>query len=79
MKFEETPPTISKLVGSKLASSKGASGSKSVSSSVDKQKKVKSIQDDPNATKTYKSLFTTCEKARNQPKPHWVTNDPCFY
>jgi len=39
----------------------------------------KSIQDDPKASKTFKSLFTTSEAAKNQPKAHWVTHNPLFY
>jgi len=42
-------------------------------------KKAKTIQEDPNATAAYKSLFTTCDKAKNQQKAHWVTFDPCHY
>uniref|UniRef100_A0A914X887 Replication termination factor 2 n=1 Tax=Plectus sambesii TaxID=2011161 RepID=A0A914X887_9BILA len=38
-----------------------------------------SIQDDPKASKTYKSLFTTCEVAKNKPAGHWVTYNPLFY
>lgn len=42
-------------------------------------KKAKTIQEDPNASTAYKSLFTTCDKAKNQQKAHWVTFDPCHY
>lgn len=43
------------------------------------EKKVTSIQNDPKASKAFKSLFTTSDKARSQPKAHWVTYNPCFY
>lgn len=42
-------------------------------------KKFKSIQKDPNASAAYKSLFSSCEAAKNQPKAHWVTHNPLFY
>merc|ERR1712071_375327 len=35
-----------------------------------------SIAEDPNASEVFKSLFTTCEKALNQTKGHWVTYNP---
>jgi hypothetical protein len=40
--------------------------------------KSSSIQKDSNATDTYKSLFTTSKKAKNQQSAHWVTFNP-FY
>ncbi|XP_014666108.1 PREDICTED: protein RTF2 homolog [Priapulus caudatus] len=36
------------------------------------------IADDPNASKVYKSLFTTSDKAKQQGKAHWITYNP-FY
>jgi len=42
-------------------------------------KKAKTIQEDPNASKVFKSLFTTSEAAKNQPKAHWVTHNPLYY
>jgi hypothetical protein len=42
-------------------------------------KKVKSIQNDPNATDVFKSLFNTCDKAKNQTKAHWVTFNPQYF
>ena len=41
-------------------------------------KKIKSIQDDPDASDAYKSLFNTCEKAKNQQKAHWTTYNPLY-
>uniref|UniRef100_A0A0X3Q048 Replication termination factor 2 n=1 Tax=Schistocephalus solidus TaxID=70667 RepID=A0A0X3Q048_SCHSO len=38
-----------------------------------------SIQDDPNASSVYKSLFTTSKEALNQPKAHWVTFNPLYF
>lgn len=35
-----------------------------------------SIQRDPKASAAYKSLFTSCNKAKNQQKGHWVTSNP---
>ncbi|XP_062575719.1 replication termination factor 2-like [Saccostrea cucullata] len=37
-----------------------------------------SIQKDPKASSTYKSLFTSSTKAKNQQSAHWVTYNP-FY
>jgi hypothetical protein len=45
----------------------------------EKGTKVKSIQEDPTASKAYKSLFTSSEKCKNQPKAHWVTHNPLYY
>ncbi len=58
--------------------SRGASGSKLAKPS-QSESKAKSIQDDPNATKAYKALFTTSEACKRQPKAHWVTHNPLFY
>jgi len=44
-----------------------------------KKHKPVSVQDDPNASAVYKSLFNTCDKAKNQQKAHWVTFNPQFY
>ena len=43
-----------------------------------KDKKLKSIQDDPKASSAYKSLFNSHETAKRQPKAHWVTYNPCY-
>jgi len=42
-------------------------------------KKQKTIQEDPNTSEVYKSLFNTCEKAKNQTKGHWVTFNPQYF
>lgn len=75
-------PSTSKLangthskVGAGLLNGKAASSAKSASD----EKKPKSIQNDPNASSAYKSLFNTCEKAKNQQQPHWITHNPLFY
>ncbi|OAF65730.1 hypothetical protein A3Q56_06546 [Intoshia linei] len=39
----------------------------------------KTLQENPSLSTSYKSLFNTCEKAKKQPKPNWVTNDPGYY
>lgn len=38
-----------------------------------------SIQEDPNVSSVYKSLFTTSEEAKRQPKSHWVTFNPLYF
>ncbi|XP_046372462.1 replication termination factor 2-like [Haliotis rufescens] len=45
----------------------------------EKAAKAKSIQEDPTASKAFKSLFTSSDRARNQPKAHWVTFNPMYY
>ena len=46
------------------------------SNSLMKKPSKVSIAEDPNASEVFKSLFTTCEKALNQTKGHWVTYNP---
>ncbi|VDL19661.1 unnamed protein product [Hymenolepis diminuta] len=41
--------------------------------------KYSSVQNDPNASTVFKSLFTTSEEAKNQPKSHWVTFNPLYF
>lgn len=43
-----------------------------------KASKDYSVNKDPNASEAYKSLFTTHETAKNRPKAHWVTFNPCY-
>jgi hypothetical protein len=44
-----------------------------------KDKKTKTIQDDPKASAVFKSLFNTHETAKNQQKAHWVTYNPQYF
>jgi len=37
------------------------------------------IQLDPTKSKTYKSLFTTSDRGKQQPRAHWVTHNPQYY
>lgn len=37
-----------------------------------------SVSKDKNASEAYKSIFTTHESAKNKPKAHWVTFNPCY-
>ncbi|XP_059177793.1 replication termination factor 2-like [Physella acuta] len=41
--------------------------------------KTSTIQSDPKTSKTFKSLFTTCEDAKNRKVAHWVTYNPLYY
>jgi hypothetical protein len=43
------------------------------------KRKPESMQDDPNVSKALKSIFTTSEAAKNQPKSHWVTHNPLYF
>lgn len=45
----------------------------------EKKQPNQSIQQDPNATSVYKSLFVTSEEAKRQPKSHWVTYNPLYF
>ncbi|XP_074640571.1 replication termination factor 2-like [Tubulanus polymorphus] len=63
--------------GISLTKSKNGGGKTKSKTDKDSDKK-KSIQHDPTASKVYKSLFTTCDKAKNQQKAHWVTFNPQY-
>jgi len=43
------------------------------------EKKAKTIQDDPQATEVFKSLFNTHKTAKQQQKAHWVTYNPQYF
>jgi len=61
-----------------MPSTSGASTSKS-SKPIDKSSKEYSVAKDPNASETYKSLFTSHKSAKDKPTAHWVTFNPCYY
>ncbi|RNA40280.1 RTF2 -like protein [Brachionus plicatilis] len=61
-----------------LTKTKRPAESTSKSSTSEKSKKIKSIQDDPNTSDVYKSIFNTCDQAKNQQKAHWVTFNPLY-
>ncbi|ESO87732.1 hypothetical protein LOTGIDRAFT_219929 [Lottia gigantea] len=70
----------SKDIKSKLSNGKPDLKSKATNGKLEeKEAKIKSIQDNPNVSATYKSLFTTSSKAKNQEKAHWVTFNPMYY
>jgi len=43
------------------------------------EKKTKTIQDDPQATDVFKSLFNTHKTAKQQQHAHWVTYNPQYF
>jgi len=43
------------------------------------EKKPKTIQDDPQATEVFKSLFNTHKTAKQQQQAHWVTYNPQYF
>lgn len=45
----------------------------------DKAKKDYSVAKDPNASETYKSLFTSHETAKKKPAGNWVTYNPLYF
>lgn len=67
---------------SKLTNGKADYKSRRVNGKLDDSKKPKeggaSIQDNPKASKVYKSLFTTSHLAKNQQTAHWVTYNPQY-
>lgn len=44
-----------------------------------KGKGVFSVQNNPNSSKTFKSLFTSSEAAKSQKQAHWVTYNPLYF
>lgn len=86
-KEQKTSIDSSSQPSSSQASSSGKSNSNSVTSNVktssltvlqNKASKDYSVKKDPNASEAYKSLFTSHESAKNRPKAHWVTFNPCY-
>ena len=73
---EKSKPTSSSASSSSLAHGSINGAAAASGSNV---KKVKSVQDDPNASSVYKSLFTSSDKAKNQQKAHWVTFNPQYF
>ena len=76
-------PSTSKVKDGKARLANGTTG-KTAGLSNDKKdtessKSSSGIQKDPAASKAYKSLFTSSDECKNQPKAHWVTYNPCFY
>lgn len=61
------------------SSFKGVTTIRNPISLTDTNKKPKSVQDDPKASDTYKSLFNTCDKAKKQTQGHWVTFNPQYF
>jgi len=60
-----------------LVASTAAGSNASKSSSA--EKRTKTIQDDPQATEVFKSLFNTHKTAKQQQKAHWVTYNPQYF
>jgi hypothetical protein len=73
------PRTASDVISrSSGASCAGKQGS-APSTTVPKDKKPKTIQDDPKASAVFKSLFNTHESAKKQQQAHWVTYNPQYF
>ena len=83
---DSNPKLAANGAASKIATTNGASskliGASSAKSAKlvngQKERTSQSVQKDPSATTAFKSLFTTSEKAKSQPKGNWVTYNP-FY
>ena len=76
-KVTTDPTTTTTAVAAAMSKSKRSIESDDVKK-VD-AKKPKSIQEDPNASDVFKSLFNTSEKAKNQTRGHWVTFNPQYF
>ncbi|CAL8088650.1 unnamed protein product [Calicophoron daubneyi] len=63
----------------KTAEDDSSSGDQTGPPDSEVKKPHKSIQEDPNASTVYKSLFNTCEEAKRQPKAAWVTYNPLYF
>ncbi|KAJ6218027.1 hypothetical protein RDWZM_009184 [Blomia tropicalis] len=82
-KDQKTEKDIQSTSGSTNGQSSSNSSNSNVKTSSlavlqDKASKKYSVSKDPNASETYKSLFTSHESAKNRPKAHWVTFNPCY-
>ncbi|KAI2806300.1 Protein RTF2 [Blomia tropicalis] len=80
-KDQKTEKDIQSTSGSTNGQSSSSSSNVKTSSLAvlqDKASKKYSVSKDPNASETYKSLFTSHESAKNRPKAHWVTFNPCY-
>jgi len=77
---ESETKSSSKKIETPVAHSSSSSTSTSTSSVLTgKATKEYSVAKDGSVSETYKSLFTTHESAKNRPKAHWVTFNPCYY
>ena len=61
------------------ASAAAAAASSKASKSSTGEKKLRTIQDDPQATEVFKSLFNTHKTAKQQQQAHWVTYNPQYF
>ena len=43
------------------------------------KKETGSVQNNPNLPPSVKSIFTSSEQAKQQPRAHWVTHNPLYY
>ncbi|KAF7488547.1 Replication termination factor 2 [Sarcoptes scabiei] len=69
--FRQQPSTSSSSQSANVKTS-------SLSVLSEKTSKKYSINKDPNASETYKSLFTSHKSAKNRAKAHWITFNPMY-
>jgi len=65
--------------GTAAKSSTPAASTSSTSKTSSAEKKLKTIQNDPQATEVFKSLFNTHKTAKQQQQAHWVTYNPQYF
>ena len=75
---EKTKLTNGRYDGGQQTNGIAGQKSKLTNGKVDDKKKYRSVQDDPNASKAYKSLFSSSKEAKEKGTAHWVTHNP-FY
>ena len=82
-KPQDTDPvaTTSNDMSKKSSSSSSSSTTKASTSCLltEKARSDYSVAKDPNASESYKSLFTTHSSAKNKPKGNWVTFNPLYF
>ncbi|KAK0043938.1 protein RTF2 [Biomphalaria pfeifferi] len=72
--IKDSRPGIGRFITSNGKSSTDRVGKSKLTNSTQS-----SIQNDPNASQTFKSLFTSSEDAKSRKQAHWVTYNPLYY
>ncbi|TPP67746.1 Protein RTF2 protein [Fasciola gigantica] len=73
------PKKSAPSTGPTSSSNSGQAAGSSASHQTPSSGLAHSIQENPNVSSVYKSLFNTSEEAKRQPKSHWVTFNPLYF
>ena len=78
---DEPAAKTSKTASDKMGKQKAATSNGTDQTKGGKRKTTESVQDDPTASETYKSLFTSCDEAKKQGTQHsgWVSFNPQYF